>query len=173
MINSYSVFSSFYNLRGIVRRAKLEQRANSVATEKSKSRVVADSSSKIFHANKVALYFFLLLHITAELWAMAVCGSKTAGIHVSQPMNRERVLAVRCLVVNYFFCLFLVTFKESVSMKKYIISVLKSQFEFWSYANDKPFFGLKLKYAIWILLLGYLGCLVLILRLVLFYLGFL
>ena len=99
MSNSYSVFSSFENLRGIVRQAKDRKRANSVVTKLSKSRGKRTVRQRFFNQNKVALFHFLLLPITTEamgIWrfagAFAVvkrqseCGNKTAGMHVSQPV---------------------------------------------------------------------------------------
>ena len=118
MSNSYSVFSSFENLRGIVRQAKDRKRANSVVTKLSKSRGKRTVRQRFFNQNKVALFHFLLLPITTEamgIWrfagAFAVvkrqgeCGSKTAGMHVSQPMN----IGV-CYALVLFF---LFTYSES------------------------------------------------------------
>ena len=66
MINSYSVFSSLENLRGIVRQAKVRKSANSVVTD-SLSRVTKRTvRQRFFSNNKVALFHFLLLHITTE-----------------------------------------------------------------------------------------------------------
>jgi hypothetical protein len=42
-----------------------------------------------------------------------------------------------------------------------IISYLKSQQEFWKYAKNQDFFGLKLKYAIWIIPIPFVGWFVL------------
>jgi len=88
------------NLRGIVRKAKVGKSANSVVTESS-SRVTERAVRQRFYPNKVrASFYFVLLPLTTEamgIWrfagAFAVverqgeCGSKTAGMHVSQPMN--------------------------------------------------------------------------------------
>ena len=78
------ILSSLENLRGIVRQAAPRKRVNSVVTEKSKSRDKADSSSKIFKLNKVALFHFLLLHITPETMRVGdlrelSCRSATKG----------------------------------------------------------------------------------------------
>ena len=62
------------NLRGIVRQAKPRNPANSVATEKSKSREEADSSSRILHQNCITHFSFLLLPLTTEamgIWRFA------------------------------------------------------------------------------------------------------
>jgi len=52
------ILFSFENLRGIVRRSKVEILANSVATDLSIYVVKVDSSSKIIQSNKVAFSFF-------------------------------------------------------------------------------------------------------------------
>ena len=97
--NAKSQILSFENLRGIVRQAKVVKSANSVVTDSSGYVAKADSSSKIFQLQSLSLFHFLLCRITTEamgIWrfagAFAVvkrqseCGSKTAGMHVSQPM---------------------------------------------------------------------------------------
>jgi hypothetical protein len=94
-----SQLSSFENLRGIVRPKKLSE-VNSLSKPQSLSMSKSGQFLKDFSIQICLFFPFQLCPLTTEamgIWrfagAFAVverqseCGSKTAGMHVSQPMN--------------------------------------------------------------------------------------
>ena len=64
MINSYSVFSSLENLRGIVRQTKVRKSANSVITDSSRWFTERAVCQRFFNQQSRSFHF-LLLHITS------------------------------------------------------------------------------------------------------------
>ena len=79
------ILSSFKNLRGIVRRAKVGIGAKSVFTDSCDYVVKADSSSKIFQPTKWLFSIFLQLHLTTE--AMGTGGLRAYSLSHSDKVN--------------------------------------------------------------------------------------
>ena len=111
-----SQLSFFENLRGIVRAKKLSE-VKSLQNPKSLSMSNNGQFVKDFSANKSLSFSFSLWPLTTEamgIWRFAgaftvaqrqgECGSKTAGMHVSQPMTHRRVLCASSLVVYSCLC---------------------------------------------------------------------
>ena len=113
MINSYSVFSSLENLRGIVRQAKVRKWEQISRFFTLVIQVEKRTVRQRFFSNKVALFHFLLLHITVGTCCGADfgecscpkdmelrCENPQLAYHRTQPCNMYFVM-----VMLFFFLL--------------------------------------------------------------------